>query len=92
MLLSLSRENEGLLREFLSWFRAQRQNPAPAKDSIRWLIGGSVNLAGTLDALGMVNLINDLEDVPLPPLTDERYRDLRDGDAGRAERPFRRRC
>ena len=39
-------------------------------DSIRWLIGGSVNLAGTLDALGLVDVINDLEDVSLPPLTD----------------------
>ena len=70
MLLNLSREDEALLREFLAWFRAQRQHPAPARDSIRWLVGGSVNLAGTLDALGLVDLINDLEDVSLPPLTD----------------------
>ena len=70
MLLNLSRENEALLREFLAWFRTQRQNPAPARDSIRWLVGGSVNLAGTLDARGLVDLINDLEDVSLPPLTD----------------------
>ncbi len=69
MLLNLSRENEALLREFLAWFRTQRQNPAPSRDSIRWLVGGSVNLAGTLDALGLVDLINDLEDVSLPPLT-----------------------
>ena len=69
MLLNLSREDGGLLREFLAWFRTQRQNPAPSRDSIRWLIGGSVNLAGTLDALGLVDLINDLEDVSLPPLT-----------------------
>ena len=59
-----------LLREFLAWFRTQRQNPAPTRDSIRWLVGGSVNLAGTLDAHGLVDLINDLEDVSLPPLTD----------------------
>ena len=70
MLLNLSRENEASLREFLAWFRTQRLNPAPARDSIRWLVGGSVNLAGTLDALGLVDLINDLEDVSLPPLTD----------------------
>ena len=71
MLLNLSREDEGLLREFLAWFRTQRQNPSPARDSIRWLVGGSVNLTGTLDALGMVDLVNDVEDVSLPPLTDE---------------------
>lgn len=71
MLINLAREDEGLLREFLAWFRTQRQNPAPTRDSIRWLVGGSVNLAGTLDALGMVDLINDLEDVSLPPLTEE---------------------
>ena len=71
MLLNLSRENEALLREFLAWFRTQRLNPAPARDSIRWLVGGSVNLAGTLDALGLVDLINDLEDIRLPPLTDD---------------------
>ena len=70
MLLNLSRKNPALLREFLAWFRTQRLNPAPAKDAIRWLVGGSVNLAGTLDALGQVDLINDLEDVPLPQLTD----------------------
>ena len=70
MLLNLSREDEGLLREFLAWFRTQRQNPAPARDSIRWLVGGSVNLAGTLDALRMVDRINDLEDISLPLLTD----------------------
>ena len=63
MLLNLSRENEALLREFLAWFRTQRLNPAPARDSIRWLVGGSVNLAGTLDTLGLVDLINDLEDI-----------------------------
>ena len=70
MLLNLSRKDAVLLREFLAWFRTQRLNPAPAKDAIRWLVGGSVNLAGTLDALGQVDLINDLEDVPLPQLTD----------------------
>ena len=47
MLLNLSRADGALLREFLAWFRTQRQNPAPARDSIRWLVGGSVNLAGT---------------------------------------------
>ena len=74
MLLNLSQKDVALLREFLAWFRTQRLNPAPAKDSIRWLVGGSVNLAGTLDALGQVDLINDLEEIPLPPLTDGNIR------------------
>ena len=71
MLLNLSRENEGLLREFLAWLRTQRKKPSPTRAPIRWLVGGSVNLTGTLEALGMVDLINDLEDVSLPTLTDE---------------------
>ena len=70
MLLNVSREDERLLREFLAWFRTQRQRPAPSRDPIRWLVGGSVNLAGTLDGLGLVDRINDLEDVSLPPLTN----------------------
>ena len=70
MLLNLSREDEGLLRAFLAWLRTQRQKPHPRRDSIRWLVGGSLNLAGTLDALGLVDLINDLADVSLPTLTD----------------------
>ena len=70
MLLNLARQDKALLREFLGWFRTQRLNPAPSGDSIRWLVGGSVNLADTLDSLGLVALINDFEDVPLPPLTD----------------------
>ena len=71
MLLNLAQQDAVLLREFLGWFRTQRQKPAPSKDSIRWLVGGSVNLAGTLDTLGMVDLINDFTDIPLPPLTDD---------------------
>ena len=72
MLFNLKRENSTLLREFLAWFRAQRQDPHPSQDRARWLIGGSVNLSGTLDALGLVDLINDLDDIPLPVLTDAR--------------------
>lgn len=71
MLFNLNRESPALLREFLAWFRAQRQNPHPSQDRARWLIGGSVNLSGTLDSLGLVDLINDLDDVPLPVFADE---------------------
>jgi predicted lipid carrier protein YhbT len=70
MLFNLNKESSALLREFLAWFRDQRQHPHPGQDYARWLIGGSVNLSGTLDSLGLVDLINDLDDVPLPVLTD----------------------
>lgn len=70
MLFNLNKESPALLREFLAWFRAQRQNPHPSQDRARWLIGGSVNLSGTLDSLGLVDLINDLDDMSLPVLTD----------------------
>jgi len=68
MLINLAREDEQCLREFLAWFRTQRLKPAPKKDSLRWLVGGSVNLSSTLDERGMVDLINDFEDVSLPVL------------------------
>ncbi|MCP5523678.1 MAG: ATP-binding protein [Verrucomicrobiales bacterium] len=76
MLLNLKGGDPELLREFLAWFRTQRQNPKPKQDKVRWLIGGSVNLSSTLDSVGMVDLINDLEDVPLPVLTVEEVMDF----------------
>lgn len=71
MLLNMRSADEAMLREFLAWFRTQRQNPKPKDDRVRWLVGGSVNLSSTLDAIQMVDLINDLEDVTLPVLRDE---------------------
>ena len=76
MLLNLKEEDEKLLGEFLAWFRAQRQTPAPKNDPVRWLVGGSVNLSGTLDSVGKVDLINDLDDIPLPVLSDGDVRDF----------------
>ena len=75
MLLNLERENPELLREFLAWFRTQRQQPNPRQDSIRWLLGGSVNLSSTLNALGLIDRINDLNDISLPILTDDQVKD-----------------
>ncbi len=76
MILNLGAEDKNLLREFLAWFRAQRQDPQPKHDKVRWLVGGSVNLSGTLDAMQMVDLINDFEDVSLPVLRDEDVKDF----------------
>jgi hypothetical protein len=69
MLLNLKREDPKLLRDFLSWFRTQRSNPTPKQDNVRWLLGGSINLSTTLDGMGLLDRINDLQDVPLPDLT-----------------------
>ena len=69
LLLNLRQDNPKLLRDFLSWFRAQRSQPTPKQDNVRWLLGGSINLSTTLDGLGLLDRINDLDDEPLPDLT-----------------------
>lgn len=71
MLLNINRSEQKLLREFLGWWRTARIKPNPKKDVVRWLVGGSVNLSGTLDQLGMVDLINDFNDIGLPELTSD---------------------
>ncbi len=71
MLLNLRRDHPELLQPFLAWFRSQRLEPNPKQDSIRWLLGGSVNLYSTLDGMGLVDLINDLHNFPLPALTED---------------------
>lgn len=71
MLLNMNRSQPELLREFLGWWRTARIKPNPKRDVVRWLVGGSVNLSGTLDQLGMVDLINDFNDIGLPELTSD---------------------
>jgi len=66
MLIAMKKHDPALLRDFLGWFRDQRQKPTPADDNIRWLIGGSINLMATLDSMGLVDRMNDPEIVPLP--------------------------
>lgn len=69
MLLNLRQEDPKLLRDFLSWFRDKRCDPTPKLDSVRWLLGGSINISSTLDGMALLDRINDLEDLPLPELT-----------------------
>lgn len=76
MLINLKKKDKQLLREFMAWFRTHRQQPNPKNDTVRWFLGGSVNLSGTLDSLGMVDLINDLDDIPLPTLSDKQVCDF----------------
>lgn len=69
MLLNLRQEDPKLLRDFLSWFRDKRCDPLPKNDTVRWLLGGSINLSSTLDGMSLLDRINDLKDMPLPDLT-----------------------
>jgi hypothetical protein len=69
MLINLRQDDPTLLRDFLSWFRDKRCEPVPKHDSVRWLLGGSINLSSTLDGLALLDRINDLEDMPLPDLS-----------------------
>jgi hypothetical protein len=71
MIINMKKNHPELVRPFLAWFRGHRTNPAPKKDPIRWLLGGSVNLSSTLDAIGCIDEINDLHEEPLPVLTAE---------------------
>ena len=68
MLINLKQEDPKLLRDFLSWFRDKRCDPIPKKDSVHWLLGGSINLSSTLDGMSLLDRINDLKDVALPDL------------------------
>ena len=51
-------------------------NPRPKRDSVRWLLGGSVNLSSTLDAMGSIDLINALHDERLPVLTSTQVQEF----------------
>ena len=76
MILSMNKQHPELVRPFLAWFRGHRQRPAPKNDPVRWLLGGSVNLSTTLDALGCLDKINDLHDARLPVLTPLQIEDF----------------
>lgn len=54
---------------FLHWFRKTREQSL--KGSVRWLVGGSVNLVAALDRHNIVNLINDFKVEVLHPFDEE---------------------
>ncbi len=74
MIVNMNKHHPELVRPFLAWFRGHRLSPHPKKDSVRWLICGSVNLSSTLDVLGCLDEINDLHDIALPVLTNEQVK------------------
>ncbi len=56
------------LTRFLRWFRAARLAP---DTSARFVLGSSINLLSTLDAVGLVDTVNDLAIVRLEPFSRE---------------------
>jgi hypothetical protein len=68
MLISMQ-EQSADLKAFLHCFRAMRQTSK--NKHIRWLVGGSVNIRGTLEDSGFINLINDFRIEVLPSLSDK---------------------
>lgn len=74
MLSTMGEKSADELKDFLHQFKKIRTNPKGTK--VRWLVGGSVNITGTLDQLGMINLINDLKTEPLPSITKQEMEDF----------------
>lgn len=74
MLSAMSKNSPEQLQDFLHQFKKLRT--APKSDKIRWLVGGSVNITGTLDEFGLINLINDLKSEPLPAISPQEMADF----------------
>lgn len=75
MLSAMAEHSHEELKAFLHLFRKMRigyQN----NDKIRWLVGGSVNIRGTLDELGLIKLINDLKTESLPKIQEQEVVDF----------------
>jgi hypothetical protein len=68
----LDKDEAGGLR-FLSWFRAQRRpQQGPQGPTVRFLLGGSVNIEPRLEQLANAAVLNDLERFHLHPLPLDR--------------------
>lgn len=73
MINTLARSNESEMKQLLRWFRSARIAP---ETQTRFVIGGSINLINTLDAIGLVDTVNDLSTIrlrPFSPQTARRY-------------------
>ncbi len=71
MILNMKRTSPDELEAFLHYFRKVRLAP---KSRMRWLVGGSVNIRGTLESMGLIKLINDFKTEILPPFTPDEVR------------------
>lgn len=61
-------QGQDQVAKFLRWFRKARQSPG---SQTRFLLGSSINLVSTLDAMGLVDTINDLAVERLKPFSKE---------------------
>ncbi len=68
MIDNIAQVNKTDVPELLRWFRAARIGPDV---KTRFVVGGSINLATTLEALGLVDTINDFAIVKVGPFTKE---------------------
>ncbi len=70
MLTAMGAHSIDQLAAFLHLFRKIRIDSRD-NGQIRWLVGGSVNIRGTLDDLGLLKGINDLKTEVLPQISDQ---------------------
>jgi hypothetical protein len=64
MIDNIAQRSSEEAERFLRWFRAVRTAP---ETKARFVFGGSINLIATLDAMGLVDTVNDLSIVRLEP-------------------------
>lgn len=64
---TLLRQDRAEAERFLHWFRAVRQSCR----AVSFLVGGSINLEGSLSRCGLSSLINDFERLRLAPFSPE---------------------
>lgn len=64
MMNSIAHQDREEAKQFLQWFRTARTAP---NTQTRYIISGSINLITTLDALGLVDTVNDLAIERLKP-------------------------
>lgn len=87
MLSAMSDNNPEQLKEFLHQFRKIRIGHKE-NEKIRWLVGGSVNIRGTLDDLGLIKQINDLKIEKLPVINEQEVTDFVRKMLGEREVPY----
>ena len=68
MASEIQKQDPDEIARFLRWFRGARLAP---ETRTRFVLGSSINLLSTLDAMGLVDTVNDLSVVRLKPFSQE---------------------